>query len=643
MTGSVLALLLAFAPPGPGEGPNNSPLPSPPGLVGQAVVGEEGFGPQVIQPEPSWLRMLRADLEAVLPGRRWPSSRWGVLAVSLERGDTLFATGSFETLAPASNVKIFTSAAAFHYLGPDFRYPTYLLADGPVEDGVLRGDLILYGTGDPTLSGRLHATPELPFRELARELKAMGIRRVDGNVVGDGSFFTGPARGEGWNPRDLDNWYAAPVSSLSFNENVVQVRIRPAGAAGGRPQVRFLPEGAPVMVENGGRIVAAPPRVPLLMGRSDPDGPLRISGEIRHGGSEAWRTVTVQDPPLYAASVLRRVLQEEGITVVGRSRAIREEHESRVTGPRTFAPAFGRSGPSVLAVHRSPPLQEILEIVNIRSHNLYAEVVSMTLGRILEGEGSFQGGARALERFVEREAGVAGGDVRLVDGSGLSRLNQATAASFVQVLAHMAGSPWWDHFEATLPEAGSNQLRRMYRSAAAGNLRAKTGTIANVSALSGVVRGEGGEPILFSIIANDVPSTGAAKRLEDRIGVRLAALSRPPEGPLVGLAAAAAPGSGRAGGTETLPRGRFPTEMGWGDGSAGAWDPADIALDGGEADHPIPAPGSASHRHTVQPGDTYAGIARRYGVTVQALMGENPTVPARSLRPGQEVVIPPAR
>lgn len=478
---------------------------------------------------PPWIRGLRDDVEAILPRNRWPTARWGVLAVSLDRGDTLVASDPDAMLAPASNVKLLTSAAALDVLDPDFRYTTYLLADGEVVDGVLHGDLILYGTGDPTLGdGRSGAEPPA-FEEMARQLMRRGIRRINGDVVGDASLFGGPERAPGWNPDDFNDDFAAPAAALGFTENVLTVEVIPARSAGARPLLRLLPEGAGAELINEARTVSGAPRA-IRLQRRNPGDPVRVLGDVRAGTRGVRRTITVEDPVLHAASALRAVLDRHGIPVVGHTRANRDPQGSVVTGPRTWAPAFGRSPPRVVATHRSPPLQEILTVVNQRSHNLYADMVSMTVGRVVEGDGSFEGGARAVAAFAERVAGV-GDRVALVDGSGLSRENRATAGAFISVLQAMSRGPHWSAYLATLPEAGGRSLRRMDRSAAEGNLRAKTGTIKNVSALSGIVRASNGEAVLFSILANGVPNTWQAKDLEDRIGIRLAGTLRPPIAP----------------------------------------------------------------------------------------------------------------
>ncbi|MCH7891991.1 MAG: D-alanyl-D-alanine carboxypeptidase/D-alanyl-D-alanine-endopeptidase [Gemmatimonadetes bacterium] len=181
--------------------------------------------------------------------------------------------------------------------------------------------------------------------------------------------------------------------------------------------------------------------------------------------------------------------------------------------------------PRILARHTSPEMIEYLTVVNHESHNFFAETIFKTMGKVVMGEGSFEGGARAVQAFIVGRVGLDDRDIVAVDGSGLSDRNRATAGGLVGVLRYVAGSPQWDAFVSTLPEAGRS-LRRMYRTRAARNLRAKTGTIAGVSALTGVVSARNGERLLFSILSNHVSSTGAAKRVEDRIGARLADFQR---------------------------------------------------------------------------------------------------------------------
>jgi D-alanyl-D-alanine carboxypeptidase/D-alanyl-D-alanine-endopeptidase (penicillin-binding protein 4) len=555
---------------------------------------------------------LRSDLEEMIRRPRWSGDRWSVMVVSLDRGDTLFAHGPFESLAPASNMKLFTTAAALYYLGPDFRYNTFLMATGPLTNGVLEGDLVVYGTGDPTFSDRFGSKLRV-FEAFADTLLALGVREVRGDIVGDGSYFEGPGAGEGWQDSYMNASYAASAGALSFAENIAYLQIAPADETGWRPDVKLVPGGEGIALVNQATTGARNGRIDVM--RIAYDGPVVVRGQIGRNAAPVLRAVPISDPARYAAAAFREVLQKREIIVTGNVRAAVTEAESPVTGRSVFAPALDSQEPvRVLAVHTSGPLMQILEIINKKSHNLMAEQVLRTVGRVAVGEGSVEGGRRAIQHMLERE-GHSPDAVTLYDGSGLSILNRTSAAGIVDLLALMAKSPMWEAYWETLPEAGaSDGLRRMYRTDAEGNLRAKTGTIDNVSALSGYVRAANGERLAFSIISNRVPSTFTAKRVEDAIGARLAEFTRPDPN-----AAAAAPADA---GTPTTPTAQ-PTTV---------------------APAPPPAPTrtatAATRTHRIRSGDTLSEIAQQYGISVSALQKANPGLNARRLRLGQTLKIP---
>lgn len=482
-------------------------------------------------PTDARIASLRGEIERFLPTGRWPGASWGVLVTSLDRGDTLYSLNAHRPMAPASNAKVLTTAAALHHLGVDYRYRTFLLTESPVEDGVLRGDLVLYGTGDPSISGLDRPRSQDPLRRMARRLRERGVRQIDGDVVGDGSYFQGPLRPDGWGSRDLNEWFAAPVDALQYNENLAMLRIRP-GAGDGRPvRVETLPEGAPLTVQVRALTVSRRTGHRVWALRDTPDAPISITGQIQTGDPDVWRRMTVSDPALYAARQLRIALEDEGIRVRGDERTIRRADASLLSRDPVWAPGLAAEGPRhprILLEHRSEPLLDLLWVVNRKSHNLYAESILRTLGRVVDGDGSFEGGARVLRRFLVDEVGVPPGEARPVDGSGLSSENRVSPFTLVRVLDHMAAGSDWGSFWSTLPQAGNfRELRRMYRSPAADNLRAKTGTLKRVSALTGVVEARNGERLAFSILSNEVPSTSAAKAVEDRIGIRLASFVRP--------------------------------------------------------------------------------------------------------------------
>jgi D-alanyl-D-alanine carboxypeptidase/D-alanyl-D-alanine-endopeptidase (penicillin-binding protein 4) len=549
---------------------------------------------------------FRSDLLEIVARGGWSTDRWGVLVVSMERGDTLFALNEHESFVPASNLKLFTTAAALQALGGDFRFGTYLLADGAVGGGRIDGDLILYGTGDPTFSDRFLDAPNEVWQAFADSLARLGIREIAGDLVADASYFGPVGVSLGWQESYRSDAYAALPGALSYNDNAVSLRILPGEAVGHRPRIEFFPGGGRgIAIVNTARTVAGG-RSRLRIRRAAYDGPILVSGEIGRGSRDVWRQVAVASPARYAGASLREVLESRGIRVAGALRVVDRPDASPVTGRAIQAPTFEGRRTRLLATHRSPPLLEILDVVNRRSHNLYAEQVLRTLGRVETVTGSLEAGTRAAVAHLAA-AGVDLAGLRMRDGSGLSADNRVQPATIVSLLSRMSELPAGAPFLATLPEAGGPRgLRRMAKTSAEGRLRAKTGTIERVSALAGYVRAADGELLGFSIVANGVPSTWTAKRVEDALGARMARFRRPPA-PDARLADAATR-PGRAGDTADVPSG---------------------------------APGGGSGgTSTIRKGDTLEGIARDHGVTVGDLRQANPGVRDRRLMPGQALTLP---
>ncbi len=205
------------------------------------AVGSAAAAPEPI--DQSREELVR-EIEEAIAAPGWDPGSWSVMIVSLDAGETLFAHRAEEPAIPASNLKLFTTAAALRYLGPDYRYSTYLTATGPIRDGVLDGDLYLYGTGDPTISDRFFDSKLTVWEQLADSLAALGVTRITGDLVGDASYFEGPGIGEGWQPDYVTHTYAAPASALSFNDNIVTMRITGADETGAAPNIQFIPGGS---------------------------------------------------------------------------------------------------------------------------------------------------------------------------------------------------------------------------------------------------------------------------------------------------------------------------------------------------------------------------------------------------------------
>jgi serine-type D-Ala-D-Ala carboxypeptidase/endopeptidase (penicillin-binding protein 4) len=610
------------------------PAPQPGQPAPRPGLPAANAGPAAAMATDAAALQLQADLEEIIRRPRWTGDLWSVMVVSLDRGDTLYAHNAHQRLAPASNMKLFTTAAALYYLGPDYRYNTFLMATGPIADGVLEGDLVVYGTGDPTFSARF-GSPLAVWQAFADTLQALGVREIRGDIVGDGSYFAGSGAAEGWQQSYMNAAYAANAGALSYTENVATLQVSPAEQAGWRPEIRLVPGGEGIAIVNQATTTAGG-RTTIHAARMAYDGPIVVRGQIARGSAPLVRAVPVSDPARYAAAVFREMVQRRDIVVHGGVRSAQNESESPVTGRSVFAPALDSQAPvRVLAVHTSQPIMQILDIINRRSHNMMAEQVLRTVGRVAAGDGSVAGGRRALEHMMSEAGHAAPGEIELFDGSGLSILNRSSAHGLVSLLAVMAESPMWDAYWETLPEAGSpSGLRRMHQTAAQGNLRAKTGTIDRVSALSGYVTAANGERLAFAIISNHVPSTAMAKRIEDNIGARLADFSRP-------HTAATAPPAGEQPPTAAPQQpAQTPAPA---DQQPGRQPPAQQppAQQPPAQQPPTQQPPTAAARtYTIRSGDTLDAIARRHNTTVAALQRANPGLNPRRLIPGRSINLP---
>lgn len=440
------------------------------------------------------------------------NGRWGAMVVSLDRGDTLFAENATVPLAPASTLKLYTSALAFDWLGVDYRFETQVYRTGIVDSqGVLHGDLVLRGNGDPSLSPRFFGgDANAPMRELARQVVAAGIRRIRGSLLGDDGAFEPKAIPDGWLDRYLHASYAARISALSLNENLVRVVVSPA-ASNQTPLVRLEPATTYFAVVNSATTVSGQRRAELSVSLSS-ERIISVRGWIGSAAQPRVYVLVVPDPSAFTTGAFAAALKAAGIAIEG-------------------AIGRGRTPPGAVRVAAiaSPPLVQLATAMNRESINHIAELLFRNAARVASpaGVGSASLGNAVLKDFVLLRLGGSPQEVHAADGSGLSTLNRLTARSLVQLLAYADRAPWGSAFHATLPVAGRDEtLRlRMRRTPAQGNLHAKTGTTADVAALSGYVESRNGERLAFALIYNGKDRLRARQAI-DSVGVALARFAR---------------------------------------------------------------------------------------------------------------------
>lgn len=468
-------------------------------------------------PVPGTLAALGAEVGAVFDDTAFAHAHWGVLVRSLATGETLYRRNEGRLFMPASNMKLVTGAAVLETLGPDFRYRTEVAGSGPVEGGVLRGDLLVYAGGDPSISARFHGDARAVFRAWADSLRARGVTRIAGGVVGVDEYFDGVPYGRGWTWDDLHFAYSAPVAGLQLDDASIRLRAFPAANAGEPALLSLDPPTAHVRIANQATTAAAgsPAR---LSYRYDDEGILVVSGQVPRDTVALEASVAVREPARYFVTVLRETLRAAGIQVDGAARLWGEQEGEDGAAPR-YAPLF---------THHSAPMREIMTAFMKPSQNQIAEMLLKTLGRELRGQGSAAAGRQAVDSIFAAW-GLPPRGLLLADGSGLSRYNYTSPELLLALLERMTRSPHHEVWVASLPIAGvDGTLRtRMRGTPAEANVRAKTGTLSNVRALSGYVTSADGEPFVFSMIVNaHALSAADADRLVDAALARIAGFRR---------------------------------------------------------------------------------------------------------------------
>jgi D-alanyl-D-alanine carboxypeptidase/D-alanyl-D-alanine-endopeptidase (penicillin-binding protein 4) len=464
-------------------------------------------------PASSRIVTLQRDIDATLARPSLQRASWGVLVRSLSSNETLYSLNAERLLIPASNMKIVTLAAAAARLGWDFAFDTRLVAAGPVANGTLDGDLVVVGSGDPSIDDWDGAGSRL-FAEWAETLKQSGIERITGRIVGDDNSFDDDSWGAGWAWDDLDRSFATGVGTLQFNQNSAQITLTAGTHAGDPPEAVLSPAGSGLMIRN--RMLTGEPGSPAsLTFRRLIDSPtIELRGSFPAGSKPVVRNIAVQNPTLYFTRALRDALIRSGITVEGEAVDIDDIDN---------APPRARG--TVVVTHRSEPLPVLATTMMQLSQNLYAETLLKAIGAQHE-VGSAASGRASVMSLLE-EWGLPATDVRIADGSGLSTYDLVTPSLLVGILTHVAQDPVSrSYFQSALPVAGKDGTlaQRMKGTPAEGNVRAKTGSLSNARAMSGYLTTRDGEPLAFSIIANNF--NGAVDDVDDAIDAVVTRLVR---------------------------------------------------------------------------------------------------------------------
>ena len=463
----------------------------------------------------------------------------GIKIASLETGKVIFEDNAEKYLMPASNMKSFTVAAAMEKLSPDFRFITSVFAPlKPDASGTIKGNLSVLGRGDVSFSTAFYTGDYYKgLDNLADKIIQAGVKRIEGNLVGDESYFTGNAVPSGWEWDDLQWYYGAEVSALPLNDNALDLSVKPA-SVGAPCIVNLLPFNSVMRVVNRCITTASGIKRDLTVKKDLDQNILEISGTISVGDKGFANYLTVSHPAELFIALLKQRLEQKGVVITGQTRTVNAKDSALMAVASSIPPVQ-------ITQIESPPFSLIAAKTMKPSQNLYTETILWTLGQ--EGRNatltnavtpetnpfldpkatSSDKGLFVVKNFLN-EIGISPDSVVQYDGSGLSRHNLVTSASLVQLYTYMAKqSKYAEAWRNALTIGGVDGTlqSRFKNTKAAGNVRGKTGTIDQVSALSGYVTTSSGEKLVFSILVNGVNDGKLRQAVIDEIVVGLANFS----------------------------------------------------------------------------------------------------------------------
>jgi serine-type D-Ala-D-Ala carboxypeptidase/endopeptidase (penicillin-binding protein 4) len=479
---------------------------------------------------------LQAKIRSSLARPELRRGSVGIKIAALDTGKVVFEDNAEKYFMPASNMKSFTIAAAMEKLTPDFHFTTSVFAPvKPDAGGLIKGDLVIYGRGDISFSTAFYGGDYYKGLDaLADKIVQAGVKRIEGNLVGDESYFTGSAIPAGWEWDDLQWYYGAEISALPLNDNALDLSVKPA-SVGAPCVVKLLPLNRVMRIINTCRTTASGVKRDLTVKKDLDQNVLEISGTMPLGDKGFTDYLTVSHPSELFVTLLKQRLEQKGVVITGQPRVINAKDKAILAVSSTLPPVQ-------ITTLESPPFSLIAAKTLKPSQNLYTETILWTLGQ--EGRGatitnavtpetnpflnpkatSAEKGIFVVRSFLN-EIGVPPDSVIQWDGSGLSRHNLVTPAALVQVYTYMAKqSKYADAWLNALTIGGvDGTLQNRFKGTkAAGNVRGKTGTIDQVSALSGYVTTAAGEKLVFSILVNGVNEVKLRQAVIDEIVVNLA-------------------------------------------------------------------------------------------------------------------------
>jgi D-alanyl-D-alanine carboxypeptidase/D-alanyl-D-alanine-endopeptidase (penicillin-binding protein 4) len=469
--------------------------------------------------QPKTLPELRAKIEEVLAKPELSSAMVGIKVVSLDNGRVLFEENAAKLLRPASNMKLYTVAAALDRLSPDYRFSTSVYANTrPDAAGVVHGNLILYGRGDPSIAARFNNGDYFKaIDDLATRIAAAGVKRVEGDILGDESYFVGAKYGSGWNWEDLTWYYGAEITPLTANDNALDLFVKPGTAIGQPALITTGPPDPLLTIVNKVTTSAKGLRRDISIHRGLGENTITITGSIPLEDRGYTGGIGISHPGLLFVYMLRSSLAQKGVVITGASRV-----SGATAAPAliTSVPISGTNGSATpalqneIATLQSPPFSVVAANTLKPSQNLYTELILRTLGKVTPPPATMTNvsptseelGLEAVKSFL-KTVGLRPEALVLDDGSGLSRNDMITAEASVQLLTFMSKHRYATVFRDALPIGGvDGTLRNRFKGTPAeNNVRAKTGSLSSAASLGGYLTTAGGEKLAFSIMVNNYP------------------------------------------------------------------------------------------------------------------------------------------
>jgi len=449
---------------------------------------------------------LRDGIEKALAAKGLKNASVSILVKSLKDGSVIYENNPEQALMPASNLKLVTTATALEKLGKDYKYSTrFYLTASPDGNGVVNGSLIVKGSGDPNISGRGQGSVITLLGNAVQQLKAKGVQKITGGIVIDDTIFDRLYVNPDWPADQMDRWYQAEISGVSFNDNCLDLTLTPGDAVGEPARVAVSPMTGYITINNTCKTTDNAREHKFAVTRDGDSNTFSITGTIWTRAKPYKTSIPIHEPGLYFGTVFREVLEKGGIAVGGNVSLATKSYDEKNDG-------------LVPGAELTSDIARTITVANQRSQNFYAESMLKLLGHSFGAAGSWAEGVKVIEGYLDGLS-VSTDDYAIRDGSGLSKSNRLTARAIVTVLEHMRSGELAQIYMDSLAVSGladTSLEQRLGKKPYAGKIHGKTGSLSVASALSGYAENLDGEIFAFSIIVNGT-SNNAAEKLQDAI------------------------------------------------------------------------------------------------------------------------------